>query len=148
MVVEKIPLVEILHGENSPQSLFLSDGLKTFPIWLTEGAIDLQPFFTDTVLKKERASAVFFMTGSLFSPHPPRSRWPDRYCRDKSNFRGEDKAGWRYERRSNCPSAWMVTKEILARMEVGKFKKIGFLEITTRQFMVLNLTEFKLVWHI
>lgn len=114
-----IPLAELHRGVHSLCSSQM--GRKHSSVWLSEGAVDLQPFFTDTVLKKKEAAV--FMAGPFFSTPPPRSRWPDRYCRNKSKFRREDKAGRCLEARSDCPrclSPPIVAKETHASMDVCK----------------------------
>lgn len=48
-------------------------------IWLSESAVDLQPFYWDCI-KKAQPEPWFY--GWAF----PRSHWPDGYYEDKSNF--------------------------------------------------------------
>lgn len=96
-------------------------------------------FFTETALKKKEGvlGRGFYGRALFFCPTPPRSRWPDGYCGDKSNFRGEDKAARRLEGRSDCSqrsSPRAVTKEIHTGADVsylGIFFQQSSLEITT-----------------
>lgn len=52
---------------------------RAVSIWLSESAIDLQPFYWDCI-KKAQPEPWFY--GWAF----PRSHWPDGYYEDKSNF--------------------------------------------------------------
>lgn len=79
-------------------------------------------FLRRPALKKGGLRPRLLWLGPFFYPPPPRSRWPDGYCGDKSNFRGEDKAGRRLEGQSNCPrrsSLRTVAKEIHAGVDVS-----------------------------
>lgn len=74
-------------------------------IWLSESAVDLQPFYWDCI-KKAQPEPWFY--GRAF----PRSHWPDGYYEDKSNFHANTlihSRGWSMTVRWRM--AWLGVKE-------------------------------------
>lgn len=74
-------------------------------IWLSESAVDLQPFYRDCI-KKAQPEPWFY--GRAF----PRSHWPDGYYEDKSNFHANTLIHSRGWSMAVCwRMAWLGVKE-------------------------------------
>lgn len=74
-------------------------------IWLSESAVDLQPFYWDCI-KKAQPEPWFY--GRAF----PRSHWPDGYYEDKSNFHANTLIHSRGWSMTVCwRMAWLGVKE-------------------------------------
>lgn len=74
-------------------------------IWLSESAVDLQPFYRDCI-KKAQPEPWFY--GRAF----PRSHWPDGYYEDKSNFHANTLIHSRGWSMTVCwRMAWLGVKE-------------------------------------
>lgn len=86
---------------------------------MSEGTVDLQPFFTDTVLKKE---ATVFMAGPFFPPHPQGPADLTDIAGINQTFEGRLKpdGALRDGATAACWSPWIVAKEMHTILDVGK----------------------------